>query len=147
MSSRKPLAKMLARGSHNAIARQCLTDPKVKSLVLRHFLVTLRKEVATLCSDGVSSVMLGSSPEEMCEFNASEFIAEARTHAPTLLSIVETLTKSRSATSNRSGITAMILAMLCKCKRPRMSLMQKILSVLLYFGHCTKKVCHSYNHN
>lgn len=138
--SRKPLGKMIARGSHMAIAKQCINDPKVKSLMLRHLILLFRREISTLCSDRVGSVMLGSSAEEMCAFSTSKFINEAKQHAPTLLQIIQSLTKSRIATNNQEAITAMILATLCKCKRPKMNLLHKIISVLMYFGHCNKKV-------
>ena len=130
---------MIARGSHTAIAQQCINDPNVKGLVIKQ-VILLRKEIATLCSDRVGSVILGSSADEMCAFSINRFIDEAKKHAPTLLQIVQSLTKSRLTTINQQAITAMILAMICKCKRSKMSLLQKIISLLMYFGRCTKKV-------
>ena len=89
--------------------------------------------------------MLGLSTEEMCEINGDKFIKEGKAHAPMVLSILETLTKSRSATMNPSAITMMILAIFCKCKRPQMSLLytKYIFSLLKYFDHCTKKYVQS----
>jgi hypothetical protein len=59
---------MIARGSQIAFAKQCLTEPSVQRLIIRRVILLLRREIAMLCSDRVGSVMLGSSPEDMCEF-------------------------------------------------------------------------------
>ena len=131
---------MIARGSQIAFAKQCLTEPSVQRLIIRRVILLLRREIAALCSDRVGSVMLGSSPKEMCEFDIHKFIEEAKEHAPVLIDILESLTKSRITTINQPAIMVMILASLCRCKRPRMSLLHKIISVIMYFGHCTKKV-------
>lgn len=123
-----------------AFAKQCLMEPNVQRLIIRRVILLLRREITTLCSDRVGSVMLGSSPKEMCEFNMQNFIEEAKEHAPILVDILESLTQSRITTVNQSAIMTMILASLCRCKRPKMSLLHKIISIIMYFGHCTKKV-------
>ena len=122
------------------IQSQCLNEPSLQRLIIRRVILLLRREIATLCSDRVGSVMLGLSPKEMCEFDMHKFIEEAKEHAPTLISIIESLTKSRITTVNQPAIMTMILASLCRCKRPKMSLLHKIISIIMYFGHCTKKV-------
>ena len=111
----KPLGKMIARGSQVAFAKQCLNEPSLQRLIIRRVILLLRREIATLCSDRVGSVMLGLSPKEMCEFDMHKFIEEAKEHAPTLISIIESLTKSRITTVNQSAINimTMILASLC----------------------------------
>ena len=106
---------MIARGSQVAFAKQCLNEPSLQRLIIRRVILLLRREIATLCSDRVGSVMLGLSPKEMCEFDMHKFIEEAKEHAPTLISIIESLTKSRITTVNQSAINimTMILASLC----------------------------------
>lgn len=131
---------MIARGSQVAFAKQCLMEPSVQRLIIRRIILILRREIATLCSDRVGSIMLGSSPNEMCEFDMHKFIEEAKEHAPILIDILISLTKSRITTVNQPAIVTMILASLCRCKRPKMSLLHKIISVIMYFGHCSKKV-------
>ena len=54
--------------------------------------------------------MLGSSPKEMYEFDIHKFIKEGKEHAPVLIDILESLTKSRITTVNQPAIMVMILA-------------------------------------
>lgn len=69
-----------------------------------------------------------------------KLIAELQVHAPTLLNILYACTsKDRQ---NRNGTIGMCIAMILKLRYPRMSLVQKIISVILLSGNTSKQVCY-----
>ena len=74
--------------------------------------------------------MLGSSPEEMCKYDVSKFIEEARTHAPTLLSIVENLARLPATDCHVLQVQASTDEFAPKG------------FVSFHIGHYTKNVCH-----
>ena len=48
---RRQLYKPLARGSHCSLAQKCLQDHRVKKYITKGFGISLRKDIAGLCSD------------------------------------------------------------------------------------------------
>ena len=67
----------------------------------------------------------------------SKFIEEARTHAPTLLNMMETLTKSRYYQPIRNDACRVL-----QVQASTDEFAPKDFVSFMYFGHCTKKVCH-----
>ena len=65
---------------------------------------------------------------------------EMKTRPPTLLSILESCTETRKVRMNKEAIVGLIIAILCKHRRPSASLLQQIVSVILYSGHASKRV-------
>ena len=61
-----------------------------------------------------------------------------KVHAPTLLSILEACANRNKDFCN--GVIGMCSAMLLKLHYSRMSLVQKVLSVILLSGHASKQV-------
>ena len=66
-------------------------------------------------------------------------------HAPTFLEILLAATAIRCPRPNRDAVISMCSAMVCKLHRPQMSAAQKTLSLILYAGHASKKVCHTWS--
>ena len=65
---------------------------------------------------------------------------EMKTRAPTLLYILESCTETRKVRKNKEAIVGLITAILCKHRRPSASLLQRIVSIILYSGHASKRV-------
>ena len=65
---------------------------------------------------------------------------EMNQHAPVLLQILNCCTSTRRLRANRNSVIATCTAMLCKLRSSKMSLIHKVLSLVLYAGHASKKV-------
>ena len=100
----------------------------------------VQSEVASLCSGKRKSVFQCQMKEELTRFKFQDVIHEMQKYAPTLLSILLDATKTRRSRPNQTAVIAMCTAMICKLRRPEMSIVQKILSLILYAGHSAKKV-------
>ena len=61
-------------------------------------------------------------------------------HAPTLLAILYSCTKTKQPKSNREGVIGMCAALLFKLRYHCMSLVQKLVCTMLYAGHSGKQV-------
>lgn len=148
--SRKPLAKHVARGNRLAIARDCIRDPDLRRNITRTMAQLLREEVKALCSDRVMSVLRGKPHSNLTSFTWDTLLSEMQQHAPTLLGLLTVCTRKgkwKESTINKSkAVIGLCTALLCKLHHPGMSLVQKLLSVILYTGHSSKKVlkgCHN----
>jgi hypothetical protein len=76
---------MIAHRSQVVFARQHVMEPRLQRLIIRRVNLLCSREIAMLCSDCVGSVMLGSSPEEMCEFDMHKFLEEVKNMLLSLL--------------------------------------------------------------
>ena len=129
---RRQLCKPLARGSHCALARKCLKDHRVKKYVTKGFGTLLRKEISRLCSDdgGITN---------LAELKWNDVLHSMTLHAPTLLALLQSCSKTRRPRKNQSAIIGVLASILCKHRRPS-SILQKVVSLILYTGHASKKV-------
>lgn len=101
----------------------------------------IRKELATLGSENVSSVLCDKSSGAMKTFTWNTLIEELQKHTPVLLEILYLSTKTRKHRSvNQNAIIGICCAILCRYRSQRMSLIQRIVSILLYVGHAGKQV-------
>ena len=138
--SRKQIGKAVARGSRLSIATQCLKDADTRKHIIHKVGKVVQSEVAALCSGKRKSVFQCQSKEELTRFKFQDVIHEMQERAPTLLSILLDATKTRRSRPNRTAVITICTAMICKLRRPEMSVAQKILSLILYAGHSAKKV-------
>ncbi len=96
----------------------------------------VHKEIATLCSDLVPSVLRDKSPELLKSFQWKCLLDELESHAPILKSCIGV----RRPASQQQAVIGVITAILCKNRRNSASLVQRIISVILYSGHASKMV-------
>lgn len=89
---------------------------------------------------GTNSILRSQSVEDMKSFSWNAVFAELTEHAPTLLLILRACTKTRVERSNVRAVIGACAAMLLKHRYDRMSMFQKLVSVILYAGHCSKLV-------
>ena len=97
----------------------------------------LRKEIATLCSNLVPSVLRDKSNDGLKSFQWKCLLDELQTHAPMLLEILKSCTKVRRP---QQAVIGVITAILCRNRRNSASLIQRLISVILYSGHASKMV-------
>ena len=141
--TRRRICKPLIRGSRCALARRCLKDHVIRKFITKGVGLSLQHEIASLCSDKVDSILLDKSVQALETFSWEVVMEEMKTKAPTLLSILESCTKTRKARKNRKAVIGIIASILCKHRRPTASLLQRLVSLVLYSGHVSKSVSFS----
>ena len=140
--SRQKLGKLLARGNRWSIAKQCLSDPVCRDHMINEVAKLVTSEVKVMCSDEGALFLLGNHAQDLSSFSWSRVLAEMKKHAPILLKILQRCTEGpgRNVRENQDAIVGLIACVLCKNRRPSMSLFQKKVSVILYAGHTAKQV-------
>lgn len=138
--SRKKICKNIARGSHVALARRCLENSEIRKCIVRKIGHLLRKEVAQLCSNGVKSVLLDKTNHMLKSFKWNSLMDEIASSCPILLAILQSCTKVPRSNSQHEVVIGVITALLCKNRRSSASLIQRLISVILYTGHASKRV-------
>ena len=105
---------------------------------MRRMGVLLQNEILRLCAKEV----LQGNPGTLASFTWKKLLADMEKFAPTLLEILKACTKKRAAhdQDKANAIVGLCTALLCKHRHHRMSAVQKIVSLVLYAGHFSKKV-------
>lgn len=138
--SRKNLGKHVARSNRQSIARHCWDDPIIRCHLLKILHTTLRKEIGTMCSDQTNSLLLDQSPDCLLEFKWDQLQSELGMHSPTLNSLLHACFSTRVPRENKAYLVCLCAALMLKNRRPSMSLLHKIVSLILFSGHCSKQV-------
>ena len=105
------------------------------------FCSLIHKEVKSIASTKVKSTLLYQSKQSICDFDWKKVEREMATHCPLLLRVLAAATKTRSERVNRTMTIVMCFAMIVKHRNPNVNLLQKIITLILYAGHCSKQVC------
>lgn len=130
---RRQLCKPLARGSHCSLARKCLKDSRIRRYISKGFGCLLRKDIARLCSDGEGVF------NNLTKLGWGDFIEQMKVKAPQLLELLQYCTKTKTRRVNQDAIIGVLASVLCKHRRPSASTLQRIVSLILYNGHASKK--------
>lgn len=137
---RRKLCRPLARGSKCALARRCLNDRSVKKYIVKGMGASLRHEIAQLCSDNSTFLLRNKHPDTLKTFSWERLLEQAKHLAPTLTELLLSCTKTRRPRKNRNAIIGLLVGVMCKNRRPAVSLIQQITSLILYSGHASKRV-------
>ena len=140
--SRQPIANALGRKSHQSFAKHALKNDNVR----RYIVVGLRKflkcEIKSLCSD---PYLLNKNKVSLSNFSWDSFYEILKVKAPTILAFLDACV-SQSSSLDSKVVVGVCAAILAKARRPAASLFQHIISIILFSGHCSKKVmlmlCH-----
>ena len=92
-----------------------------------------------MCSDKFISVLRCES-ESLIKFDFGVIIQELHSHAPTLVSLLRGCLKTKTPRKNEDVILGVIAALICKNRRSSCSLVQRMMSLVLYAGHSAKQV-------
>lgn len=120
-----------------------LRIPSSRANVIAEVGKILVSEVQALCSDSFQSVLRSKDVNDLKTFTWDRVLSEAQDCAPTLLQLLESCTRPASGglpKPNRKAIIGLCICILCRYRRPSMSLFQKIISLILYSGHSAKQV-------
>ena len=137
---RRKLCRPLARGSKCALARRCLNDRSVKKYIVKGMGASLRHEIAQLCSDNSMFVLRNKHPDTLKTFSWEVLLNQAKELAPTLTELLFSCTKTRKPRKNQKAIVGLLVGIMCKHRRPALSLIQQVISLILYSGHASKRV-------
>ena len=137
---RRQLCRPLARGGRHAFARKCLKDRCIRNIIVKGMGVSLRHEIARLCSDDIASILQSNDRSTLKEFTWEKLLTELEEVDHTLLKLLQSCTKIRKLRKNHNAIIGVLVAIMCKHRRPKSSLFQQIVSLILYSGHAAKRV-------
>ena len=140
--SHKKFGKLLARGGKVSIAAQCLRDPDCRKHVVAGIGRVLRSELAVMCSKSFGSILHSNFPENLKSFNWDQVIAEMQACTPTLLHLLQSCMRTRRGfyKHKQRSFIGFCVRIMCKYRCPKMSLFQKMISLVLYAGHSSKQV-------
>ncbi len=122
------------------MAVECLKDPATRKYLLKRIGVLVRNELISMCSDSTSSILRGQCVSELRDFSWEKLLTELEANAPVFLSILRESTRTRRPRPNRDAMMGMCATMLLKHRFSKMSLVQRVLSLILYAGHSGKRV-------
>lgn len=137
---RKLIGKAVARGSKLTVAKECLKDPVTKKYIFNIIGNTIRKEMKVMVSDKVDSILRSQCANKLKIFNWNLLMSELTVHAPYLLNILHSITKTITPRDNQTAIIGVCAAILLKHRYSKMSLVQRIVSIILYSGQASKQV-------
>ena len=137
----KHLGKAVAHRSQKTIAVECIKDPITRKHVVRLIGKEFCKEIQFMASENAQSVLCSQSAEDLKEFKWDTLHAKLSNKAPILQSILLAATNTRVPRPNAHIVVGTCAAILLKHRNPKMSLLQKIISFVLYAGHASKQVC------
>lgn len=121
-------------------ARTMLRSSPLRRTTVKQICRVIQREVHQLCSIKYgASVLRDTSPAAISTFSWKPFIAELKLHAPCLYAVVKAAIgrPKKTADSSAIGISA---AVMLKRRSRVLSQAQAVTSVLLYAGHCSKRV-------
>ena len=134
--NRKRPMMSLGRRNYTAAASgftnsKCLSDHILDSVALQ-----VRSEMTYICSEEYNSVLCKPSTKNIQEFNWDKICIELQTAVPTLFKLL-----SKFLLKADKRFHALIICMLLKKRCKFMSLVQTVMSTLLY-GQSAKKQVH-----
>ena len=138
---RRRICRPLARGSRCAFARKCLSDRTIRSFIVNGLGRSLQHEIARNCSDNTVSILRDKTTSTLKEFTWEKLLNEVKVLAPTLFKLLQRCTKTRKPRKNQDAIIGVLIAIMCRHCRPVSSLLQQLVSLILYSGHSSKRVC------
>ena len=136
--SRKKIGKALGRRGYSASAKHAMKDQKIKNAIVNEVGKIVRAEARLICSDNFNSILLNKSPTMLTKFHWGMVYEELKKAAPTLLTILKFCLPKRGMP--HADAIAVCVSVLMRKRRSSMSFLQRIVSCILYAGHCSKKV-------
>lgn len=132
-----------------SIARQVMKDKRIRSKVVEIMSTDAGKEMKKLCSKKVNSVLRKRDFSTIQTFNIQAVIKEMEEHAPSVLTILRGCLLGRKPSKQKKMksriididlLVSVCCALLLRGRSQRMNLLQRIISIVLYCGHTSKRV-------
>ena len=138
--SRKYAAKSIARGSKKAVAEHMMKDTACRPYIIECVAREVRKEIKSISSTETPSCFRATSPKDLRKFQWQKVLNELESKAPTLVSVLRGITRTRKPRKNWNEVVCMCAAIILKHHNSVLSLLQKLVTVILYAGHASKQV-------
>ena len=135
---RRKLTHILVKGKPQSLVNQVMKDPRYLTLLLTKVGMLIKQEISTLCSDNVYSVF--SNIESLSSFSWEKVMQEAEKYAPSFLKILLTALWKEKESNCVHHIAGLVLSIFCCFRRRSRNTVQRIISIILYAGHCSKQV-------
>lgn len=154
--SLKRLGRSVGRCNRGSIARQVVNDDKICQKIVKLLGKKIEREMKTMCKLSTNSVLRRRDPEG---FNLDSVITEMKKCAPNTLSLLRnclsghrrseaTEMRTRGRTKSRifgvDKVVSVCCAILLRGRSQRMNGLQRIVSMILYCGHASKRVRNLY---
>ena len=137
---RRKLTRLLIRGKPSSIANQVMLDSRYSPAILSKIGCAIGQEVVSLCSDKLSSLLCKADKEDLMSFKWDELVQEATQYAPCLVKILTVAFQVMNKKKSSVQPIGLIVSLLCTFRRRTINRVQKIISIILYAGHCSKQV-------
>ena len=135
---RKKLGKAVARRSHKQVATECMKNESSFWHAVRIVGNRVNEEIRAISSS--QNALVYQSKNSLNGFKWDKHLKIFLTSAPVLLCLLKSATKTRGIRSNRSAVIGMSIALLLKHRNPKINLIQRMISFILYAGQCSKQV-------
>ena len=154
LRSLKKLGRSVGRANRSAIARQVMKDDRIRTRVVELIGTHLGKEMKKLCTKEVTSVLRKADSDSVQQFTIQSIIEEMKTHAPSVLTILRgclhgrkrsRAKKQKSRIIDIDTLVGVCCAILLRGRSQKMNLLQRIVSLILFCGHASKRVSNSDN--
>ena len=131
--SRKKAIESLGRRSYKAAATNIASGNKTKAYIVHSVAYLIRQEMANICSIRHPS-LLRDSHSAVKKFNWQAILSEFSLKLPTLILLL------RKMLSKSDKFISFVISLLIKKRCKHMSLLQRVISVLLYGNGTNKEV-------
>ena len=141
--TRRRICKPLIRRSYRSFAVNSVQKNKItRAAIVKTIGQELQKEVAAICSDDFNSVTRQKPQSVIENFShvKQSLLKEMMTRAPTLMTLLKQCLKTKKPRKNTDAVMTMIVPLMCKHRRPSACQFQRMISLILYAGHCSKQV-------
>lgn len=118
-------AKRMVRRSYKALSSSLLESERTGEIFLSQMIEEIKKEIKHICSTTHNSI-LRDTFEGIKQFSWDTVSNELWTNVPTLMTILSQLT------SGDERLACMMVSMILKKRLPKMGLVQRAMSLLLY---------------
>ena len=135
----------MAHRSGMAFARHSLSNPLFRISIIKQVRSIVFDEVHSLCREGpmstAQSMLQRSTPDGLEMFDWSALLSDMQQRAPVLTAVLSAaMSRKKKETSFTAAALASCYAVLLNGRNQRMSLLQRICSLVLYAGHAGKQV-------
>lgn len=138
--ARKKLGKAIGRGHWKSVVVNVLKNENGRKFCLEKIGLIIRNELREMCHPSTNSILHSQSLQDLQQFTWNELQNELAVKAPVLLRVLQEATVTKTPKHNQDAIVSMCAAIILKHCYCKMSLVQKILSMVLYAGHSGKQV-------
>ena len=132
-----------------SIARQVMKDKRIRLKIVEIMGTDAGKEMKKLCSKKVNSILCKRDFSSIQSFDIPAVIKEMEEYAPSVLTILRGCLLGRKPSKHKKLksrivdvdlLVSVCCALLLRGRSQRMNLLQRIISIVLYCGHTSKRV-------